>query len=176
MSPTDLIVLYIDSFLRWRKDNAPRMGAALAYYTDFSMAPVRVISVALTGLVFGRQAAEGRIVEQIRGVVGQDAATFIQAMVMSARKPSSGVFTTVIGALTLLLGSLAVFGQLMDPLNIIWGARFGYRRGALAMVRDQAMSFLVVLGIGLLLTVSLALSAMLGVLAKLVGQETIGRV
>jgi membrane protein len=143
----------------WSEDKAARLAAALAYYTIFSLAPLLIIIIGIAGLVFGRQAVQGQLVGQIQGVVGQQGAQLIQTMIQGASKPSSGIIATVIGAVTLLVGAMGVFGQLQDSLNTIWEVKPRPGRGFLAVVKDRLASFLMVLGIGLLLVVSLVISA-----------------
>src|SRR3712207_5568759 len=93
-------------------DKVPRLGAALAYYTIFSVVPLLVIVIAIAGLVFGQQAAQSQIIEQIGGLVGEDSAKAIQGMIETARKPSTGLIATITALITLLLGASGVFGQL----------------------------------------------------------------
>src|SRR6187399_267405 len=91
MRPRDVFAMLKEAFKDWNEDDAPRLGAALSYYTIFSIAPLLLISIAVAGLVFGAEAAQGRVVAQIQGLVGRSAAEAIQAMLESARKPGQGV-------------------------------------------------------------------------------------
>src|SRR6266568_8413696 len=104
----DLWALFKESWNAWSTEKAPRLGAALAYYTIFSLAPLLIIVIAIAGLVFGQQAAQNQIVGQIQGVVGQEGATFIQSMLQNANKPAAGVIATIVGFITLLLGAAGV--------------------------------------------------------------------
>src|SRR5262245_32924519 len=106
----------------WVRDYAPSMGAALSYYTVFSLAPVLLIVVSVTGLVFGEEAARGEVFEQIAGLVGTESAQAIEQMLSALRKPGRGVVGTVIGLITLLIGATTVFGELQDALDRIWRA------------------------------------------------------
>jgi len=164
-----VLALLKETFSKWYGDNAPRLGAALAYYTVFSLSPLLVIVIAFAGLVFGREAAQGEIVAQLQGLIGEESARAIQAMIESAHKPSSGMIATVIGILTLLIGATGVFAELHDALNGIWGVEPKSGLGLMGVVRDRFLSFAMVLGVGFLLLVSLALSAGLAALGKLMG-------
>ncbi len=147
--------------MEWNHDKAPRHGAALAYYTVFSIAPLLVIVIAVAGLVFGQQAAEGRIIAQIQELVGQQGAQFIQTLLQNARKPSSSIVASIIGVVTLLIGALGVFGQLQDSLNTIWEVQPKEGRGIIGVIKDRFLSFAMVLGTAFLLLVSLVISAAL---------------
>ena len=154
------------SFLRevaseWSKDNALSLGAALAFYTLFSLAPLLLLIIAIVGLAFGRAAAQGEIVARVAGAVGPEAATVIEGMIKSASTPASGVLATLVSLATMLFGASGVFGQLQTSLNQIWGVTAGRRRGVRGMVRQRLASFSLILGIGLLLFLSLLVSAVL---------------
>jgi membrane protein len=160
---------------RWVEDRAPRLGAALAYYTLFALAPLLMIVIAVAGLVFGQAAAEGRIVEQIEDVVGADAARALQAMIASARRPGSGLRATLIGVAVVLLGASGLVTELQDALNFIWRAPPRPRLGVLATVRGRLISLALVVGIGFLFLVSLASSAALAAAARSVGEMLPGQ-
>ncbi len=146
------------AYLEWSKDKAPRMGAALAYYTIFSLAPLLIIAVAIAGLAFGMQAARGEIAGQIQGLVGRDGAKAIEAMIQSAHKPARGVIGSMIGLFALFLGASGIFCEMQDALNSIWHVNPDTKTGILSLVKERFLSFGMVLGIGFLLLVSLLLS------------------
>jgi len=158
--------LFVEAFTGWREHKASRMAAALAYYTVFSLAPILVISIAVAGLVFGQDAAEGRIVGQISGLVGQKSASALEAMIAAARKPSSGILATVLGIATLVFGATGVFGELQESLNTIWGVKPKPGRGFIRMLKNRFISFTMVLGVGFLLLVSLVVSAAIAALGS----------
>ncbi len=151
----------------WVADYAPSMGAALSYYTVFSLAPVLLIVVSVAGLVFGEEAARGVVFEQIAGLVGAEPARAIEAMLQSLNKPERGVLGTAIGVVALGIGATTVFGELQDALDRIWRApaRNG-TSGLWALLRARLLSFGMILGIAFLLMVSLVLSAALSALGK----------
>ncbi len=153
------------TYAEWSRDKVPRMGAALAYYTIFSLAPLLVIAIAIAGFVFGSDAVQGRITSQIQGLVGPDSAHAVQTMIQSAHKPAHGVFATIFGVVVLLLGASGVFAEMQDALNTIWKVDTTSKTGVWNLVRARFLSFGMVLGIGFLLLVSLLLSAALSAVA-----------
>jgi membrane protein len=169
-------ILLRNSFIEWLEDKAPRLGAALAYYTAFSLSPLLVIVIAIAGLVFGQEAAEGQIIAQMQGLVGHDGAQAIAAMVQNARKPSSGIIATVVGLATLLIGATGVFGELRDALNTIWEVQPRPGRGLTGLIKDRFLSFTMVVGVGFLLLVSLSVSAGLAAMGRFLGSMLPGLV
>jgi membrane protein len=153
--------------LDWIEDQAPTLGAALAYYTVFSLAPLVVIAISVAGLVFGRDAAQGQIFYELRGVLGDATGQAIQDLVQNANaKPVTGVIATLVGFATLLFGASGVFIQLQTSLNAIWGVKPKPGRGVLGIIRDRFLSFSLVLVVGFLLLVSLLLTAVIAFLEQ----------
>jgi membrane protein len=165
----ELIQVFRKTALEWNRHNAPRLGAALAYYTILSLAPLLVVVVAIAGFAFGRQAAEGQIVWQIREFVGPSGAEAIQSMLTSARHPAEGVLAATLGIVVLLTGASAVFAELRDSLNYIWDVQPAEWQGLWAAIRYRFLSYAMVLGIGFLLMVSLVVSAALSFLEEYFG-------
>jgi membrane protein len=153
-----------ESVSQWSDDYASSMGAALAYYTIFSIAPLLVIAIALAGFFFGNDAASGEIFAQLRGLIGDRGASTIEAAVASASQTGHGTFAAIVGIVTLLLGATSVFGELQSDLDRIWDAKKPENAGIWGMLRLRLLSFGMVLGIGFLLLVSLLLSAALSAL------------
>lgn len=147
-----------DAFAQWWEDNPFQLSAALAYYTIFSLAPLLIIVIAIAGFIFGHEATENQIVGALQGVIGQESAQAIQAMLHSADKRGSGLMATIIGLVTLLIGATGVFGQLQYSLDTIWGVSPKPERGVIGLLRDRLATFLMVLGIGLLLLIALVAS------------------
>src|SRR5918996_1321923 len=104
----------------WKEDNASRLSAALAYYTIFSLAPLLVIVIAITGLFWEQEAVQSQVMNQIEGLVGAEGRTFVSDLLTSASNPVEGITATIVGIITLLLGALGVFNELHNSLNIIW--------------------------------------------------------
>jgi membrane protein len=151
----------------WSDDYAPSMGAALAYYSVFSMAPLLLIVISIAGLVFGQDAARGEVFGQLRGLMGDDPALAVEALLASLSKPSRGLASTVAGVIVLLVGATSVFGELQDALDRIWRAPARVRTGGLwKMLRSRLLSFGMILGIAFLLMVSLVLSAAISALGN----------
>lgn len=163
--------LFKDTFAGWREDGVSQHAAALAYYTVFSLAPLLVICVALAGLFFGAEAAEGQIVAQLGGLVGREAASAIEEMVEAARKPSSGIIATVVGLAALVFGATGVFAQLQQSLDAIWEVKPKQGLGIKGFIKARFLSFTMVLGVGFLLLVSLAVTAALAVLGDWMGDS-----
>ena len=147
-------------FDEWSKDDALSLGAALAYYTIFSMAPLLVLIIALAGLVFGREAAQGEIVGQLKGTIGEAGAQTIEDMIARASAPSSGVIATVISLVTMVFGASTTFGQLQSSLNKIWDVKTR-RSGVRGQVQRRLVAFAMIVATGALLFLTLAASAAL---------------
>ena len=160
MTLTALWDMLKESWHEWNKDKATRLGAALSYYTLFSLAPLLVIVIAIAALVFGREAAQGRIVAEIQGVVGEASAQAIQRMIEKARAPTTGIVATVLSLITLILGATGAVNELKDTLNTIWHVQ-APELGLWGTVKARVISLAFVLGLGFLLLVSLVVSAVL---------------
>jgi membrane protein len=169
MRPREAWSLLREAAAAWSDDHASSMGAALAYYTVFSIAPMLVIAIAVAGLVFGAEAARGEIVEQLRGLMGEEGAQAIEALVRSAAKPHEGIAATAVAVCVLLVGATSVFVELQSALDRIWHAPEKTREGLWALLRSRLLSFGMILGLGFLLTVSLVLSAVVSALGKVWG-------
>ena len=167
MKLSDIWLVAKQAFVAWVDDYAPSMGAALAYYALFSIAPLVLIVVSIAGLVFGEDAARGQIFEQLRGLVGEQGAAAVQSMLQSLNKPRQGVIGTAIGVGVLLVGATGVFGELQNSLDRIWRAPARSRlTGVFSLLRSRLLSFGMVLGIGFLLIVSLVASAAVSALGN----------
>jgi len=145
--------------VKWNADDCLTLGAALAYYSVFSLAPILVIVIAVAGALFGPEAAQGELVGQIRDLVGDEGASAIQGLIQSASRQGTGSRATLIGLVVLLFGSTSAFSQLQGALNRVWDVPTASHGGVMAMVRARLWSFAAVLGVGFLLTVSLVLTA-----------------
>ena len=151
----------------WSEDHAQSMGAALAYYTTFSIAPLLLIVISIAGLLFGVEAARGEIFAQLQGLMGDKGARTVQELLQSVNEPKQSVIATIVGLVTLLIGATTVFGELQDDLDRIWHAparKTG--RGLFKLLRSRLLSFGMILGIGFLLMVSLIASAAISALGK----------
>jgi membrane protein len=162
-----LVALFRAAALNWIKDYAQSMGAALAFYTIFSIAPLLLIVIAITGIVFGEEAARGEIYGQLVGMLGSTGAAAVQELLDSAGRRSRSVGAALVGTVVMFIGATSVFAELQDALDRIWRApqRPG-RAGLWRLVRGRLLSFGMILGIGFLLIVSLAVSAALAALSR----------
>ncbi|SLM48856.1 Putative membrane protein (fragment) [Nitrospira japonica] len=138
----------------------------MAYYTVFSIVPLLVVIIAMIGLVFGQEAAQSYILQQISVLIGEQSADAIKDMIQRATKPTTGILATMIALATLLFGASGLFGELQDSLNTIWGVELKEGRGMTGLIRDRFLSFLTILGTGFLLLVSLVMSAGLAATGK----------
>jgi membrane protein len=154
----------------WVSDYAPSMGAALAYYTIFSIAPLLLIAISVAGLAFGVDAARGEVVAQLQGLMGESAAQAIQGMLHSANKPAAGIISTLVGTALLLVGATTVFGELQDALDRIWRApERNPHSGLWSLLRARLLSFGLILAIGFLILVSLLFSAAMAAVGRWLG-------
>jgi membrane protein len=166
------VKLLKETFAGWRRAKAPQLAAALAYYTLFSLAPLLVIVIGIAGLVYGEDAAQGRLVNEISQVTGPEGAALIETMIASARNQNSGIIATLLGIVALLLGAGATFGHLKDALNTLWQAQTPPSKGLPDLVRARFLSFSMVLGTGFLLLVLLVVSAGISALGQFLTELT----
>jgi len=166
LTPKAIYELLKMTYSEWSKDKVPRMGAALAYYTIFSLAPLLVIAISIAGLIFGADAVQGQIMGEIQGLIGPDSAKAVQTMIQSADKPANSTIASLMGLIVLLVGASGVFTEMQDALNTIWDANTNAKTGWWNYLRGRFLSFGMVLGIGFLLLVSLVLSAALAAMAN----------
>ena len=167
LSAKATLALLKETATSWSEDYAPSMGAALSSYTLFSIAPLLLIVIGVAGLVFGEDAARGALFGQLAGLLGADGAKAVQDLLQAADRPRQGMVATAVGAVTLLLGAMTVFGELQNALDRIWRAPAREKaKGWWTILRTRVLSFGMVLGMAFLLTVSLVLSAALAALGK----------
>ena len=146
--------------LAWMDDFAPSMGAAISYYTVFSLAPLLVIVIAVAGAVFGREAVQGEIVGQLQGLIGREGAIVVQGLIKSASEPAKGLVAGLISTGVLLVGATTVFAELQSALDRIWHVPEQEKPSGLwAVLHARILSFGLILGLAFLLMVSLSVSA-----------------
>ena len=167
MNIKQILSLIKATFSAWMDDNASSMGAALAYYTVFSIAPLLLIVISIAGLIFGVEVARGEIIAQLQGLMGKTGALVVQGLLESVSKPTESVIAAIIGVVLLMIGATSVFVELQDDLNRIWRVpKRTEDAGIFGLIRTQVLSFAMILGIGFLLIVSLIFSAALAALGK----------
>lgn len=165
-----LFNLLKEAVREYSEDKVPRLGAALAYYTVFSLAPLLILVIAIAGLTLGqRESAQEAVLAQLRGLVGQEGAAVVETAIENSSQPAAGAIASVVSVVTLLLGALGAFGQLQDALNTIWEVKPKPGRGLWGLIRDRLLSFGLVLVIGFFVVVSLVASAALSALGTFLG-------
>ena len=154
------------TFSAWNDHEAPALGAALAFYSILSLAPLLVLVVAIGAMVFGHSAAQDQIIAQVEAMIGKDGADAVRGVLQHAQQPASGTFASVVGVITLLFGAAGVFGELRVALNKIWDVKPNPAAGVWGVIKQRLFSFGMVLAVGFLLLVSLIFSAVLAALGK----------
>jgi len=155
--------------MEWLEHRASSKGAALAFYTLFSLAPVLVLVIAIAGFFYGAEAAQGQLLTQLRGLVGAQGAETIQTILAGARNKESGFMATIIASVLLLVGATSVFSELKDSLDEIWDVPAPASSGVWNVIRTRLLSFGLILVLGFLLMVSLVVSAALAVVEDYIG-------
>ena len=155
-----------DSVDGWLRHNVARTGAALAFYTVFSLAPVLLLSIAIAGFFFGDQAARGEIVAQIRGLIGTTGANAIQAILQNVNRPGAGIIATLVSVVTLFIGANTALAELKAGLDQIWDVPSEKRQGFWYFIRTRVLSAGLILALGFLLLVSLVISAAMTALER----------
>jgi membrane protein len=158
-----LRIVLLASLTSWIDHRAASKGAALAFYTLFSMAPILVLAIAVAGYFFGAKAAQGEIVAQLDGLVGPNGALAVQALLAGAQNPASGLLATLVASVLLLFGATSVFAELKGSLDELWGISRTGRSAFGVLLRTRLLSFGLVLVLAFLLLVSLVVSAGLAV-------------
>ncbi|HYJ23815.1 MAG TPA: YihY/virulence factor BrkB family protein [Acidimicrobiia bacterium] len=164
-----LIRIFVSAGKDWLDDKAPRLAAALSYYTAFSLPPLLVLLVGIGGLVLGTDLVQERLMNQIGQLVGDDSAVLLDEAVREAQSTGTGA-AVVVGVGALLLGATGVFGQLQDALNTIWEASPKKAGGMWGLIRSRLLSLAAVFGTAFLLLVSLAVSAAIGGIIDMAGE------
>jgi len=158
-----IVDLIRDTAQGYAQDKGAMLAASLAYYTMFSLAPLIVLTVALVSLFAGEQAVEGELVAQIEGIVGGEAAVVIQNIIKNASQTTSGITATIISTALLLIGASGVFAQLKRAINSMWGIAQPPNKGIVFLIKTRTLAFVMVIGAGILLMLSLAISTTLGI-------------
>jgi membrane protein len=169
MKPGSAKSIVKKTYQEWSEDKSPKLAAALAYYTAFSIAPLLLLVIGIASLFFGQEAARGEILAQLGSLVGTSAAETISGVLDNLNKKGHGVMATVVGGVTLLIGATGVFGELQDSLNRIWEVRPKPSRGLWSYLKRRFLSLGMILVIGFLLLVSLVLTTAMSGAIKYLG-------
>ncbi len=162
-----------DAGQAWIEDRASTMGAALAYYTLFSAAPVALIVVAIAGLVFGERAARGEIAQQLTDLIGREGAVTVQSLLERVNHPFSGMLATVVGVTALLIGATSVFSELQSALDRVWRAPPPPPEHSIwVWLRARVLSLAMILVIGALIVVSVIATTALSTILRVLGLHT----
>lgn len=153
---------------RWSEHKDARLGAALAYYSVFSLGPLIVIAISIAGLVFGAKAVQGQVFDALHGLFGDTGTQAVEAMLKGADRPYVGIIATVVGVGTLLFAALGVVVQLKDALNTVWEVETPPGSGIWRFARTYILSLAGVLALGFLLLISMLLTAALAAAGKYV--------
>lgn len=153
-----------DAFKAFGEYKITKLSGSLAYYTVFSMAPLLIMIISISGMLLGTEAAEGQVYGQLSGFVGEDTAAQLQEIIRNASLSGKSTLATVIGGATLLFGATTVFAEIQDSINGIWGIKAQPKRGWLKIITNRVLSFSVIVSLGFLLLVSLAISAVVDAL------------
>ena len=147
------------------QDNCAKLSAALSYYTIFAIGPLLIIVISLSALIYGRDAIEGRLYGQIKGLIGSDAALQVQEIIKNSQHSNKGVIGTIIGTVALVIGATGIFTEIQDSINFIWSLRAKPKRGIVKYLTNRLLSFSLIVSLGFLLIVSLVISALLDLLS-----------
>jgi membrane protein len=158
--------LFKETFSEFIDDNAMKLSAALSYYTIFSLPPLLIIIISMSGFFFGAEAVRGELFWQINGLVGNDAALQIQETIKNVKLSSSSTFATTLGVIILLIGASSVFAEIQDSINLIWGIRAKPKRGLIKFLKNRLMSFSMIGSVGFLLLVGLIVNSLMDVLNR----------
>lgn len=156
-----LIEVFKNAFAGFDDNRVMKLSASLAYYTVFSMGPLLTLIISLCSIFFGREAAEGKIVEQLRSFVGADTAVQLQQIIKNASLTGKSHVAAIIGGITLVVGATTVFAEIQDSINQIWGLKPKPKRGWLKLLQNRFLSFSVIVGLGFLLLVSLGITTII---------------
>lgn len=160
--------LFQETFNEFIDDNAIKLSASLSYYTIFSLPPLLIIIISLSGYFFGSEAVNGELFGQINGMIGNEAALQIQEAIKNVKLSNSNTFATTIGVIVLIIGASGVFAEIQDSINFIWGIKAKPKRGLIKFIKNRLMSFSMIGSVGFLLLVGLIINSLMDILnAKL---------
>lgn len=162
----NILSLLKETYLKFSNDNGLKMSAALSYYTIFSLPPLLMIIISLSGLFFGDEAVRGHVFSQLSGLVGAQAALDVQEILKNVKISQNNIATSVISAVVLLVTASGVFAEIQDSMNYIWGLEAKPKRGLIKMIMNRLMSFSMVASVGFLLLVGLVLNALMDILSN----------
>lgn len=161
-----IIYLLKETFSEFLNDHGMKLSASLSYYTIFSLPPLLIIIISISGFFYGTEAVRGEIFWQIRGLVGNDAALQIQETIKNVKLSGSNTFVTIISLIILFIGASGVFSEIQDSINYIWGLKAKPKRELIKFIKNRLMSFSMIGSVGFLLLVGLIINALMEILSK----------
>jgi membrane protein len=164
--PIKLYYLFKKSVNQFLEDNVLKLSAALSYYTIFSLPPLLIIIISVSGIFFGEEAVRGQLFGQINGLVGAEAALQIQNAIKNIELSGNSFFATVVSVIVLLIGASGVFTEIQDSINFIWGIKAKPKKGLIKFVKNRLMSFSMIASLGFLLLVGLIVSSVMDLLSE----------
>jgi len=166
MTYRPILALFKRTYSDWDNDNAPRLGAALAFYTILSISPLVILVLAIVSLIFNRSSAQAHLLSQVRSLVGLEGASIIQSLLEAGKRASTGMIASFMGLLTLVFGASGVFCELRSALNLIWDVKPKAGSGIWQLFRQRIFSFGMVISIAFILLASLLASTALDAVTK----------
>ncbi len=167
-------VFLVDVFNKFIDDKCPKLGAALSFYTIFSLAPLLIIAISVAGLIFGETAARGQIVNEIKDMVGDESAVLIQSALTKVSLSTANIIAIIVSLTTMIIGSTVVFVELQDSLDMVWKVKPKPDRNIFkGLIKDRIKSFGIVIGTGFLLLVSLLISALISALSNFINTRLV---
>lgn len=163
--------LILEAYYEMLDDKVLKMAAALSYYTAFSLGPLLIIIIAIAGFVFGQEAARGQIFNEMKNLVGPDGAGMIETIIKGAADKTTGIFATALSIILLIIGSIGVFLELQESLNIIWGVELKPGRGVWGFIKYRLVSFSMVVATGFLLMISLVINSAILIFNSYMGEK-----
>jgi membrane protein len=164
------LLIIKEVFIEFSADNIIKYSASLAYYTVFSIAPLLIVITTSFGFLFGKEAMQGRVYEQLNELVGNQAAIQIQDIIKNIHLSRNSFFATVISLIILLIGATSIFGEIQDSINKIWGLRMKKHKVWWKLILTRLLSFFLILSIGIIMIVTLLLNAAVAAFGKFIGK------
>src|SRR6478609_1265610 len=163
---TDIFTLLKETYAKFSSDKGMKLSASLSYYTIFSLPPLLVIIISISGIFFGEDAVRGHVFTQLNGLVGADAAKGVQDILKNVKVSQNNILASIIGVIVLLITDSGVFAEIQDSMNYIWRLKAKPKRGLMIMIMNRLMSFSMVASVGFLLMVGLVVNALMDGLSK----------
>ncbi|MBS1494864.1 MAG: YihY/virulence factor BrkB family protein [Bacteroidetes bacterium] len=170
MTFKNILWLIKETYYEFLDDKAFKMSAALSYYAAFSIGPMLIIIIAIAGFIFGEEAVKGQIFKEMHGLMGNDGALLLETILKGASSTSQGIFATVLSIIFLILGSIGVFLELQESLNIIWGVELKPGRGLKGFIKNRINSFSLVIATSFVMMISLVVNSVMTILNNYLGK------